>query len=201
MSATPRAPASVLVACIGNLFLGDDGFGCEVARRLFARPLPEGVRVVDFGIRGIDLAYALLAPYAAAILVDATSRGGAPGTLYVIDPSPAAGLPAPASADAPVAHGLHPARAIALAQSMGPVIAELRLVGCEPETLGDEDEPLMELSPPVAAAVERAVVLIEALIAELRGAAPAHAPPGHRSREHEPPDHCARDRPRGGRDA
>ena len=84
----------VLIACIGNIFLGDDGFGVEVARRLANRrlagrrsagpTLPDDVRVVDFGIRGLDLVYALLDGYETAILVDATPRGGEPGTLYLI---------------------------------------------------------------------------------------------------------------------
>jgi hydrogenase maturation protease len=77
---------NVLIACVGNIFLGDDAFGVEVARRLSLRPFPEGVSVVDFGIRGIDLTYALLDPYEAVILVDAAPRGGPPGTLYVIEP-------------------------------------------------------------------------------------------------------------------
>ncbi|MGH7848434.1 MAG: hydrogenase maturation protease, partial [Candidatus Binatia bacterium] len=75
-------PAKILVAGIGNIFLGDDGFGVEVARELAKRKLPESVRVVDFGIRGFDLAYALLDGYDLTILVDAAPRGGLPGTLY-----------------------------------------------------------------------------------------------------------------------
>ena len=70
----------------GNIFLGDDGFGVEVARSLSKRQLPEGVSVKDFGIRGFDLAYALLDPWDLVIIVDALSRGEAPGTLYVIEP-------------------------------------------------------------------------------------------------------------------
>src|SRR5947209_2000127 len=80
----------ILVAGVGNIFLGDDAFGVEVAQRLLRRSLPEGVRVVDFGIRGFDLAYALmrddLAEGGTAILVDALPRGEPPGTLYVIEP-------------------------------------------------------------------------------------------------------------------
>src|SRR5438270_10803156 len=88
----------VLVAGIGNIFLGDDAFGVEVAQRLAQRPLPAGVRVVDFGIRGLDLTYALLDGQDAVILVDATLRGGPPGTLYVIEPE-AEGRPEPGAAD------------------------------------------------------------------------------------------------------
>src|ERR1700716_4694998 len=76
----------ILIACIGNIFLGDDGFGVEVAQRLMKRQYPEGVRVVDFGIRGIELAYTLLDDYDSLVLVDAIPRGGSPGTLYLIEP-------------------------------------------------------------------------------------------------------------------
>ncbi len=78
----------ILIAGIGNIFLGDDAFGVEVVRRLSrsARKLPDEVRIVDFGIRGFDLAYALMEGYEVAILVDATPRGGVPGTLYTIEP-------------------------------------------------------------------------------------------------------------------
>src|SRR5262245_39805418 len=79
--------ARILIAGIGNIFLGDDAFGVEVVRRLVQRPLPDGVRVVDFGIRGLDLAYDLVNGYEAVILVDATPRGGQPGTLYVLEPT------------------------------------------------------------------------------------------------------------------
>src|SRR4029077_20136764 len=78
----------ILIACVGNIFLGDDGFGVEVARRLAGRPLPEGVVLKDFGIRGFDLTYALLDGYDLTILVDACPRGAAPGTLHLIDPDP-----------------------------------------------------------------------------------------------------------------
>src|SRR5947209_3209759 len=80
-------------AGVGNIFLGDDAFGVEVAQRLARRPLPAGVRVVDFGIRGLDLTYALLDPYDAVVLVDAAPRGNAPGTLYVLEPEPQPDLP------------------------------------------------------------------------------------------------------------
>jgi hydrogenase maturation protease len=76
----------ILVAGIGNIFLGDDGFGVEVAARLAGGDLPDGVKVVDYGIRGMHLAYDLANGYDLAILIDATARGEAPGTLYVIEP-------------------------------------------------------------------------------------------------------------------
>ena len=76
----------ILVAGIGNIFFGDDAFGCEVATQLARRPLPEGVRVTDFGIRSYDLAYAIMDDYDAVILVDATAQGAEPGTIYLIAP-------------------------------------------------------------------------------------------------------------------
>ena len=81
-------PPRILVACIGNIFLGDDGFGVEVAKRLLPRAFPPQVFVKDFGIRGFDLAYALMDSYDLTILVDACARGGSPGTVYVIEPDP-----------------------------------------------------------------------------------------------------------------
>src|ERR1700756_1973684 len=78
--------SKILIAGIGNIFLGDDAFGSEVARRLMRRTWPPEVRVEDFGIRGFDLAFALLEAYKLTILIDAVPRGGAPGTLYRIEP-------------------------------------------------------------------------------------------------------------------
>ena len=75
----------ILVAGVGNVFFGDDGFGVEVARRLLERRWPETVTIRDFGIRGLDFAYALLGGYDAAILVDTVRRGRDPGTLYVLE--------------------------------------------------------------------------------------------------------------------
>ena len=76
----------VLVAGIGNIFLGDDGFGVEVADRLAGRTLPDGVQVADFGIRGVHLAYELLDGYDALVLVDAVPMGEPPGTVAIIEP-------------------------------------------------------------------------------------------------------------------
>jgi hydrogenase maturation protease len=158
----------ILVAGIGNIFLGDDGFGVEVVRRLGGRALPEGVRVVDFGIRGFDLVCALLEDYDGIILVDATQRGGRPGTLSVIEPD----LMDPAEPHvletALAAHSMDPVKAIRLVQVLGGRLRWVRLVGCEPATLGS-DEGAMGLSEPVEGAVNGALELIEALIADLAG--------------------------------
>jgi hydrogenase maturation protease len=163
-------PPRILVAGIGNIFLGDDAFGVEVARRLSRGELPEGVRVVDFGIRGLDLSYALLDGYEAVILVDATPRGGRPGTLYVIEP-PATGPPAD-NGSMPLieGHGMDPVKVLRLASAMGGQVGRLLVVGCEPATVGDPDEMRDGLSEPVRAAVDEAVPLIASLVAKiLRG--------------------------------
>jgi hydrogenase maturation protease len=154
----------ILIAGIGNIFLGDDAFGSELARRLAGRPLPEGVRVIDFGIRGLDLAYALLDGYEAAILLDATARGGAPGTLYVIEPDPATADASPPQIDA---HGLDPVQVLRLAAGLGSSTGRILLVGCEPATLGTEEDPVMGLSAPVAAAVAEAIPLVDSLVNSL----------------------------------
>jgi hydrogenase maturation protease len=154
---------SILVAGIGNVFLADDGFGVEVARLLAQRELPPGVKVADFGIRGMDLAYELQEDYDAAVLVDAVPRGEAPGTLYVIEPDPERFEP---SLDA---HAMDPVRVLALARTLGALPPRVLVVGCEPATrmtLDDEDLT-MELSPPVRAATQQAVELVESVLEDL----------------------------------
>ena len=169
MSETTRAQAGmaqqrILVAGIGNIFLGDDAFGVAVAQRLAQHSLPEGVRVADFGIRSFDLAYALLDDPDAAILVDATPRGGAPGTLYLIEPD----LDAPESSGTPLpdAHSLNPVAVLQLVSQLGGRPRRLLVVGCEPAALESEDGRI-GLSEPVQAAVDEAVRLIESLVADL----------------------------------
>ena len=161
--ATPNP--SFLIAGIGNIFLGDDAFGVEVARRLANRKLPERVKVVDFGIRGFDLAYALLDRFDVTILVDACPRGGAPGTLYVIEPdlNVSAQDAAEAGQTTVDAHSMNPMNVIRMARSMGGDLKRILLVGCEPLTLGPE-EGAMGLSEPVAAMVEEAANRIESLV-------------------------------------
>ena len=155
---------TILVAGVGNIFLGDDAFGVEVARSLTRRRLPESVSVKDFGIRGFDLAYALLDPWEAVILVDALPRGEAPGTLYTVEPN-LAGLRSRTSPDMAMnPHGMDPVRVLNLATSMDTISAQVLIVGCEPNDFGDELEGRMGLSAPVQAAVEEASNLIEELI-------------------------------------
>ena len=162
-------PRRVLVAGIGNIFLGDDGFGVEVIQRLSGRKLPEGVEVVDFGIRGMDLAYALQEDYDLVVFVDATPRGGEPGTVYLIEPE--------IEEDAAVSldtHGMDPVKVIRLSRALGASPTRTLVVGCEPQVIhrgGSETHPyddmLMELSEPVRAAVEEAAKLVESLVMEI----------------------------------
>lgn len=155
--------SGILIAGIGNIFEGDDAFGVEVVQRLRNLSLPPGVTAVDFGIRGIDLVYALMDRHDAVVLVDAAQRGAAPGTVSVIEiePSPQPAMPAAVSP-----HGLDPASALALVRAMGSEAPPLFLVACEPQTLGGEDG-LMGLSPPVAAAIDPAVTAVERLVRRL----------------------------------
>jgi hydrogenase maturation protease len=153
----------ILVAGIGNIFLGDDAFGVEVVRRLTSLDLPEGVRVTDFGIRGFDLAYALQDGYETTILVDACPRGEAPGTLYVIEPDLSATDDPEAPEDVVEAHAMNPVTVLRMAKAMNIEVKNLLLVGCEPESLGGE-EGRMGLSAAVDAAVDNAVKLVETLV-------------------------------------
>ncbi len=153
---------SVLVAGIGNIFFRDDAFGVEVAVRLAKEPLPENVRVEDFGIRGFDLVLALLDGYDLTIFVDAMSRGGAPGTLYTIEPDLAEVTEAGSCENA---HGLDPVKVLAVAKVAGAKLGRVLVVGCEPAVLEDESG-YIGLSEPVEAAVSPAVRMIRALIEE-----------------------------------
>lgn len=154
---------TVLIAGIGNIFLGDDAFGVEVVNRFAQRDLPDGVRAIDFGIRGLDLAYALMDGADVTILVDACPRGGAPGDLYVVEPdlgSPDDSESAPPTVDA---HSMNPTSVIRAARAMGGPLRKILLLGCEPQTLGPE-EGYMGLSDAVASAVERATALLDSVV-------------------------------------
>ena len=145
----------ILVAGIGNIFLSDDGFGSEVARRLASEPLPEGVRVLDVGIRGLHLAYELLDGYDLLILVDALATGAAPGTVSVFEPEVDDLEPA---VDA---HGMDPATVLSTLKGLGGEVGRVLVVGCEPASL----EEGMGLSPVVAQAVDAAVDAVRRLVA------------------------------------
>jgi hydrogenase maturation protease len=157
---TPR----ILIACVGNIFLGDDGFGTEVARRLAGRPLPSGVVLKDYGIRGLDLTYALLESHDLVILVDACPRGGEPGTVYLVEPDPAE-WDTPDGAPAHLeTHAMNPMNVLRTVKAMGGAPGRILIVGCEPADIGSDEEGKLGLSEPVQAAVDEAVGLIETLV-------------------------------------
>lgn len=164
---------SILVACIGNIFLGDDGFGVEVASRLRARQTPsypKNVQVIDFGIRGMDLAYTLLDDYEALILVDAVPRGKQAGTISVLEIDPnnfALKSGDGTGAIALDAHSMDPVKVLAFARTLGARPVRTLLVGCEPSLPNIQDkeaEMSMGLSAPVEAAVDQAITLIDELV-------------------------------------
>ncbi|WP_285777099.1 hydrogenase maturation protease [Microtetraspora sp. NBRC 13810] len=162
----PGAPARprVLVAGIGNVFLGDDGFGVEVARLLAERPPPPGVDVVDFGIRGMDLAYALQRGYDAVLFVDAAPRGVAPGTLTVLEAEP------PGDGVTVDTHGMDPVKVLRLARELGRTPGRVLVLACEPATVptGAPDEDVcVGLSSPVRAVLGQAAELALALVDDL----------------------------------
>ena len=146
-----------LIAGFGNVLRGDDGFGVEVVRRLQRdEPQCEGVVTLEIGTGGIALAQALLTPYQRVVVVDAMTRGGRPGTLYVLRVE---------SVDALRSVDMHmalPSKALGLAQAMGVLPAQIFMVGCEP---AEVDEIEMTLSPPVQAAVDYALREIRRLVA------------------------------------
>jgi hydrogenase maturation protease len=147
--------AGTLVAGVGNIFLGDDGFGVEVARRLAQQAWPENVRVADFGIRGIHLAYQLLDGYETLILVDAMQRGGPPGTLYVMEAEDSG--PPLALADA---HGMDPRSVLGMVRTLGGSVGRVLVVGCEPAETGER----IGLSEPVERAATEAVRVVRTLV-------------------------------------
>ena len=159
----PLRGPRVLVAGIGNIFLGDDGFGCAVAKALVDAPLPDGVEVQDFGVRGLDLAYSL-AGYDAAVLVDAVPLAEEPGTVALIEPQ----VDEDAGAEIET-HGMDPARVLRLARELGPLPARTLVVGCQPQTVlpTDADEVLVELSQPVQRAVDEAASLVREVVEDL----------------------------------
>jgi len=153
---TPAA-CRVLIAGIGNIFLGDDGFGVEVIRRLATLELPEGVKVSDFGIRGFDLAYALQDGYQTTILVDAYPHGQSPGTVSLVEPD-LGNLDSqpPAMVDA---HAMNPINVLRMATAMNGKLGKILLVGCEPQTFGPEEGQL-GLSECVEASINEAVDMV-----------------------------------------
>jgi hydrogenase maturation protease len=161
MSSRPR---QILVAGIGNAFLGDDGFGGQVAQRLEKRDLPEGVLVLDFGTGGLDLAYEVMRGYDALVLVDSSRQGEPPGTIYVMEPDPAdvdGGIEDGAVIDP---HGMDPQTVLRFVKAVGGWPGKVVIVACEPSSVGEVN---WGLSKPVEDAVDRAVDVVLGQVREL----------------------------------
>jgi hydrogenase maturation protease len=141
------------VAGIGNIFFGDDGFGSEVARVLAESPI-EDVKIEDFGIRGLHLAFELVSGYERAFLIDAVPRGGRPGTLYVLEPD------VRPQKTMPDAHGMDLQNVFAFVRTIGGEPPPITVVGCEPSLAGEH----IGLSDAVSAAVTPAVELVRRLV-------------------------------------
>jgi hydrogenase maturation protease len=161
----------MMIAGVGNIFLGDDGFGVEVARRLADADLPDWVRVADYGISGMHLAYDLAEGFETTILIDASARGEPPGTVYVLELS-TEGRPAPApDGDVPIpvldGHGMQPDVVLGMLDMLGADTGRVLLVGCEPASI----DARIGLSAPVAAAVDEAVRIVHGLVRSAAGAA------------------------------
>ena len=162
----------VLIAGIGNIFLGDDGFGVEVVSHLRGVNLPDWVQVADYGISGIHLAYDLVGGYDTTILIDATPRGGAPGTVYLIEPEE----PGDVGGATLDAHGMQPEVVLQLLETIGGDAGRVLVVGCEPA----DTEQGIGLSPAVTGAIDEAVRLVTELA---WGAAPSVLATGHHQHE------------------
>jgi hydrogenase maturation protease len=149
----------VMVAGVGNIFLADDGFGVEVARRMSAEVLPAEVEVEDYGIRGMHLAFQLLEGYDTLILIDAMQRGDQPGTIFVIEPD----LDAEPVNPATDAHSMNPEAVLATLAALGGRVDRVLVVGCEPAELVER----IGLSEVVSRAVDEAMLVVRKLIAEV----------------------------------
>jgi hydrogenase maturation protease len=161
----------MLIAGVGNIFLGDDGFGVEVAGRLAGAGLPDWVRVADYGISGMHLAYDLAEGFDTTILVDAAPRGEEPGTVYVVEVDAGGGQGRDRGNPLLDAHGMQPDLVFGMLDLLGADAGRVLLVGCEPAST----EPGMGLSAPVAAAVDEAVRIVHDLV---RTAESAESGPG-----------------------
>lgn len=163
-STTPAQRPTILVAGIGNIFLGDDAFGVEVAKRLSTHNFPASVKVVDFGIRGFDLAYALQDGYETTILVDAYPHGQTPGSVSLVEPD-LSKLDEPQQAVVET-HGMNPLNVLRMALAMNGRLNKVLLIGCEPATFGGE-EGQMGLSQAVEAAVDEGAKMVISVVEKI----------------------------------
>lgn len=165
MTGTAQFEKQILVAGVGNAWLQDDAFGGECARRLDAAGVPPGVTVMDFGTGGLDLAYEIMRGYDALVLIDASRQGGEPGTLYVIEPNMEDIAGSIEDGDVINPHGMDPQTVLRFVSAIGGFSGKVVVVGCEP---GEVDDVGLGLTPPVEAAVERALALVRENLEELR---------------------------------
>jgi hydrogenase maturation protease len=164
--------AQILIAGVGNSWMRDDGFGGEVVRLLKEQELPDGVTVEDFGTGGLDLAYEVMRGYDALILLDVTRGGGPPGTLYVLEPEEAeiaAGIEDGEMIDP---HAMDPQTVLRFVRAVSGWPGSVVVIACEP---AEVEEPGLGLTPPVAAAVPRALDLALETLEALRDRARASA--------------------------
>jgi hydrogenase maturation protease len=158
------AQKQILVAAVGNLWLRDDGFGGEVARRLERRELPKGVHVADFGTGGLDLAYEVMRGYDALILVDVSRQGGEPGTLYVMEADADSVGGAIEDGETINPHGMDPQTVLRFVKAVGGWPGKVIVIACEPTVV---EEMGIGLTESVEGAVDRAVELVEQTVAEV----------------------------------
>ncbi len=146
-------PKRILVAGVGNILRGDDGFGPAVTELL--GHLPEGADVVETGTGGIALLQELMVGCDGLVLIDACDRGAEPGTVFVLEPTVSPGE------HVPDVHLANPDRVLSMAKTMGFLPDLVRIIGCQPE---DVDELCQGLSPCVQRALPYAVERIEEIV-------------------------------------
>lgn len=144
----------ILVACLGNIFYGDDAFGIEVFKRLSKQGLPENIKVQDFGIRGIDLAFEISENYDLVILVDTVKVGAKAGSVLILEPK--------IKEDFDIfTHDLTPNKALQFAANFENKPKKMLLIGCEPANLEFNDEMSEEVKNAIGKAVEKALEIIK----------------------------------------
>ena len=154
----------VMIAGVGNMFMKDDGFGVEVVKKMRDKVFPEGVELKDFGTGGLKLAYDLMNGYDGLILLDASPRGGKPGTLYVIE-AKESDVSGDLENGGPIdPHGGDPITVLRFVKSVGSWPGKVMIVACEPEQTGDFE---IGLSEPVQASLDQAVILVEEILHDI----------------------------------
>jgi hydrogenase maturation protease len=157
----PSQKKRVMIAGVGNIFMKDDGFGVEVVKRMMNKEFPEGVELRDFGTGGLKLAYDLMKGYDCLILLDASRRGGNPGTLYVIEPNEREFQSTIEEGDSIDPHGSDPVTVLRFVKAFGSWPGKVMIVACEPTSTDDFE---IGLSSPVRASVDKAVEFVDEII-------------------------------------